>query len=152
MAYAKRSGVEVLPVDDSEFSREWISTWPELLSAHNLENLLLLRTQPVPAKIQYQRAADRIAGQRSGADIPEGRDLALWQRREGRIAAGILSRLRTNAPRRPVYIGGWQHLLSGGRLKTIRDILKLEEPSCLLLDRSICKWQLERVASLAGKC
>jgi len=134
-AYAKRSGVEVIPVDDSEFSKEWISTWPELISSANLENLLQLETASMPVKLQYERAARGIAGEPSSADIWGNKNIAVWQKRENHIAAQISSQLKKHSPARPIYIGGWQHLIFGGRFNTIRDILGLDESSCLLLDR-----------------
>jgi hypothetical protein len=157
VSYARLNGVEVVPVDYSEFSMEWISTWPELISSENIESLLKLETAVIPVTQHYREAARGIARRSSSPDIWAGKDSPLWQKREGYIAAAIRSQLEINAVSRPVYIGGWQHLIARGRLKTIRDILEIEESNCILLDHGpaagkVMKPSLPRVASLTGKC
>jgi hypothetical protein len=144
VAYTKHSGTKIVLVDDSEFSREWTNTWSELISPENLATLLQLETEVIPAPLYYERAASGIAGESVHSVMPGGVNLRPWQRREDYIAAQILSALKTNAPRRPVYIGGWRHLISGGELKTIRDILSLEASSCLLLDRASDSFRTSR--------
>lgn len=136
MTFAKGTGVKVVPVDDSEFSKEWIGTWQELISTANLRSLLQLETAAIPVHLQYEQAARGICEPSSVADIRGIGNLAPWQRREDHIAGHIRSQLSMNVPEKPLYVGGWQHLLSGGRLKTVRDILGIEEPLCLLLDRA----------------
>jgi hypothetical protein len=162
VSYARHAGVKVVPVDYSEFSREWIKTWPELISSENLETLLQLEDSQRPVSQHYAEAALEIAGRSGSRDITAGKDFEKWQKREDYIAEAIRSQLDINEPSRPIYIGGWRHLVAKGRLKTIRDILGIEGSGCFLLNNSPnadqIKWAeareqlFPRVASFTGKC
>jgi hypothetical protein len=105
-AYVKKTGTDLIAVDYSEFSREWIETWPEMTSAANIERLLELESSAPPVASLYAQAARRIGG---GPFLPEtlpGGDASGWQERERYMAAEITSALRRLSPERPVYIGG----------------------------------------------
>ncbi len=133
--YAKKTGIDLIAVDYSEFSREWIETWPEMTSAANIERLLELENAAPPVASLYAQAARRIGG---GPSIPEalpGVDETGWQERERYMAAEITSALERFSPERPVYIGGWWHLSCHGSVRTIRELLGIGAESCRLLDR-----------------
>jgi hypothetical protein len=140
-AYAKKTGTDLIAVDYSEFSREWIETWPEMTSAANIERLLELEGTAPPVASLYAQAARRIGG---GPSLPEtlpGGDASVWQERERYMAAEITSALGRLSPDRPVYIGGWWHLSCEGSVKTLRELLGIAVPSCRLLDRGeIGEW------------
>lgn len=132
-AFSRKTGAPVVPVDYSDFSREWVETWQEMISAENLLHLLQLHDSPIPLSLQYSQAERRIK-----CAIPEPefwtlKDYTKWQRREEHIASEILTALARFEPQRPVYIGGWRHLLGNGRVRTIRDILGVELSACRLL-------------------
>ncbi len=134
-AYAKKTGIDLVAVDYSEFSREWIETWPEMTSAANIERLLELASGAPSVASLYAQAARRIGG---GPSLPEnvpGGDVSGWQERERYMAAEITSALERLSPARPVYIGGWWHLSREGSIKTLRELLGVGAESCRLLDR-----------------
>jgi hypothetical protein len=134
-AYAKRTGIDLLAVDSSEFSRGWIETWPEMVSAANIELLLKLESAAPSASSLYAQAARRIGGGPSCPEtLPAGGEPG-WQEREIYLAAQITSALERFNPERPIYIGGWWHLSRRGNVKTVRELLGLGAASCLLLDR-----------------
>ncbi len=133
-AYCREFGGEVVPVDWSDFSRGWIDTWPELISAANLEVLLRINDRPPSMPESYDLAARIITG-RFPAPIQHLDDADRWQTREEHIIETILATLEVRQPIRPVYIGGWQHLTRGGPLPSIRDVLDIELTECFLLDR-----------------
>lgn len=133
-AYCKTTGAEVVPADWSDFSRRWIDTWPELISVENLESLLRLGDTPVLVSKNYDLAARTIVGN-SPAPSQDPEEARLWQKREEKISAEILSRIELRKPIRPLYIGGWRHLLSDGPFRTVRDILGIGLSNCFLLDR-----------------
>ena len=133
-AYAERTGTPLVAVDYSGFSRQWIMTWPEMISTGNIEVLLGMEKRAPPVFSLYARAARRIYGADTFPELPLA-DALLWQRREKRMAQKIAAALKRFSPKRPVYIGGWWHLSSGGNIKTLRELFGLNETSCLLLDR-----------------
>ena len=51
----------------------------------------------------------------------------LWEKRERFMAARIRSALKRFAPRKAVYLGGWQHLTVGGAFPSLRELLGLEQ-------------------------
>lgn len=132
-AYAKRTGIDLVAVDCSEFSREWIQTWREMISAENIERLLEMENARPPTRFFYARAAQGVAGG-CALPVPEPADSLRWQERENHMAREIASALARLSPLKPVYIGGWWHLCRGGSVKTIRDLLGIEAASCLLLN------------------
>lgn len=135
-AYASHAtGVTILAVDWSEFSRQWIETWGELISAENLESLLRLERMQIPVHVQYDRAARQITSGSPVLDPWTGNDFSPWRSREEHIAARIRLELAHRSPRLPIYIGGWRHLLRGGAFKTLRDILGITLSRCFLPDR-----------------
>jgi len=134
-AYAKRTGIDLIAVDYSEFSSEWIETWPEMTSAANIERLMEMESAAPPVASLYAQAARRIGG---GLSLPEtlpGGGAPGWQKRERHMAVEITSALERFNPERPVYIGGWWHLSCGGSVKTLRELLGIGAASCRLLDR-----------------
>jgi len=134
-AYAAKFFATVVPVDWSEFSRRWIGTWPELISTANLEVLLRREDSQPSIAGRYEQAAARIGGDRSAIHVQVGKDLPAWQDRERHIEAEIRSNLARSGPRRPLYIGGWQHLVAGGEPRSLRELLEIGLSSCHLLDR-----------------
>jgi hypothetical protein len=133
-AYTKKTGVDPVAVDSSEFSREWVETWPEMISAENIERLLHLDGARPSVSSLYAQAARRINGGPSSYETQPS-DAERWLEREKRMVRRIISALERFSPERPVYIGGWWHLSGGGSIKTVREILGIEAESCLLLDR-----------------
>jgi hypothetical protein len=133
-SYAKRTGIDLIGVDYCDFSRRWIETWQEMISAENIERLLELERAGQPVCSLYAQAAGRISGE---PFRPETRpaDPLLWQEREEHMAYEITSALKRFNPVRPVYIGGWWHLCRGTSIKTVRELLGIEAASCRLLDR-----------------
>ncbi len=134
-AYAKKTGAGLVAVDYSEFSREWIKTWPEMTSEANIARLLELERAAPPVSSLYAQAARRISGESLLPETLPGGDATGWQEREQYMADEIASALERFSPKRPVYIGGWWHLSRGGSVKTIRELLGIEAASCRLLDR-----------------
>lgn len=134
-AYASRRGATVIAADSSEFSRQWIETWAELISAQNLEILLTMDSTPDPVSRQYDTAARLIRGDVPAPGTLSDKDFSLWQDREEGLARNIRTGLFRNNPVRPLYIGGWMHLMSHGRLRSIRDLLGISLTRCFLLDR-----------------
>jgi hypothetical protein len=135
-AYAQKAGAPLAAVDYSGFSRKWIKTWPEMLSARNIELLLGMENREAPVCDLYARAARRIY--KEDAPFEAGRvDAPLWRRRETLMAGEIGAALERFTPQRPLYIGGWWHLCRGADIKTIRDLLGIPQTSCVLLDRAV---------------
>ncbi|MCE5242063.1 MAG: hypothetical protein ABFD98_12695 [Syntrophobacteraceae bacterium] len=141
--YARRSGVSVLLVDLSEFSRDLIVNWRELIDSHNLSSLLAMPSQPRrSAAALYDSAARRIHNITEASDPLPGIAFCdpakreLWEAREAHISRRILAGLMSRGPARPLYIGGFQHLLSGGAMRSLREILDVPPGRCLLLDRA----------------
>jgi hypothetical protein len=137
-SYAKKTGIYLIGVDYSDFSRRWIETWREMISAENIERLLELESAGPPVCSLYAQAAGRISGEPSR---PETRpaDPLLWQEREKHMAYEINSALERLNPVRPVYIGGWWHLSCQTSIKTLRELLGIGAASCRLLDRGLIK-------------
>jgi hypothetical protein len=134
-AYAKKTGIDLIAVDYSEFSREWIETWPDMTSAANIERLLELESAAPQVASLYAQAARRIGGGPSLPEILPGGDAPSWQERERYMADEITSALGRLSPERPVYIGGCWHLSCEGSIKTLRELLGIGAASCRLLDR-----------------
>ncbi len=134
-AYAKSAAAGLIAVDYAEFSREWISTWPEMISAENIERLLELESAAPQVSSLYAQAARRIGSGSLFLETLPGGNTLRWQEREEYMAAEIISALEHFNPERPVYIGGWWHLSCGGGVKTLRELLGIGAASCLLLNR-----------------
>ena len=130
--YAKKTGIDLIGVDCSDFSRRWIETWQEMISAENIELLLELESSGLPVSSLYAQAAGRISGEPS---LPETRpaDALRWQERERQMACEITCSLERFNPLRPVYIGGWWHLCCGTSIKTVRELLGIEAACCRLI-------------------
>ena len=140
-AYAKETRIDLIAVDYSEFSREWIETWPEMTSAGNIKRLLELESAAPPVVSLYAQAARRIGGGPSVPEILPGGDAPSWQERERYMADEITSALERLSPERPVCIGGWWHLSCEGSVKTLRELLEVGAESCRLLDRkAVGEW------------
>ncbi len=131
--YSRLTGAPPVAVDYSRFSREWIKTWPEMISEANIEMLLKMENGAPPVSSLYARAARMID---KGDTFPEAppADGFLWRRREKRMAQNIAAALERFSAKRPVYIGGWWHLSRGGAVKTVRELLEVAKTSCFLLD------------------
>ncbi|MCE5335805.1 MAG: hypothetical protein LLG06_14580 [Desulfobacteraceae bacterium] len=133
--YSRKTGTIVIPVDYSGFSREWIGTWPELISTGNLEQLLREDEIVQDASEQYWLAARRIDSAKPVRLLPAGSDSALWQEREHHLAGEITREIERRRPARPLYLGGWTHLVHSEGWQSLRDILGIPRSRCLLLDR-----------------
>ncbi len=131
-AYAKRTGTDLIMVDYSDFSRRWIETWQEMISAENIDRLLELDSAGPPVSSLYARAARRISAESLQPDIRPA-DAFRWQERERQIASEITSSLERFNPMRPIYIGGWWHLSCGKSIKTVRELLGIKAACCRLL-------------------
>ena len=131
-AYAKRTGTDLIMVDYSDFSRSWIETWQEMISAENIERLLGLESDGPPVCSLYVRAAERISRVPLRPETPLV-DALRWQEREEQMAREIASALERFNPVRPVYIGGWWHLCCGTSIKTVRELLGIEAACCRLI-------------------
>jgi hypothetical protein len=134
-AYSKRAGARLVAVDYSDFSRQWIGTWPEMISSENIEQLLQLKGSSPSVSSLYAGATRRLGGCDFYPDTLPGGDAHCWREREEHMAAEITSAVRVFDPKRPVFIGGWWHLSSGRSVRTLREILGVGPSSCLLLDR-----------------
>jgi hypothetical protein len=121
------------PVDYSDFSREWIETWQEMISVENIKRLLDLESTGAPVSCLYAQADRIIRGRDLPSEIPPAEETG-WREREERMARQISSTLERFIPARPVHIGGWWHLCCGGRVKTIRELLGIGAGSCRLLN------------------
>ena len=138
--YSRASGAELLLVDFSPFSREMISSWPEMLSSENLATLLSLpRDSRLAITKVYDLAAQGIRGESPTiAGIAEAGDAGtdpIWKKRERHMAGVIRSTLRTRHPKKSVHLGGWQHLTIGCRFSSLRELLRIDLFQCYLLDR-----------------
>jgi hypothetical protein len=107
-----------------------------MIAAENIEQLFKLESSVPPVASLYARAATKIGGVQFYPGTLPGGDALIWQRREKYMAAQITSALERLKPARPVYIGGWWHLTSGGSIRTLRELLGIGNDSCLLLDRT----------------
>jgi len=134
--YARRTGIALVAVDYSEFSRQWIETWPEMISVENIERLLKLESSRPSVSSLYAQAARRIDAGPLPIEAPPA-DAVRWSEREKQMALRIRSALERLNPERPVYIGGWWHLSRGGSIETIRELLGIGADSCRLLDRGV---------------
>lgn len=148
-AYAEKSGAHLVPVDYSKFSRHWIKTWPEMLSAGNIEILLGTENTAPPVATLYARAARRVF---EGETFPEALhyDAPLWRERERYMAQTITAALKRFTPERPLFIGGWWHLSRGGTIETLRELLAIGQTSCFLLtcSRPVCNCAADMLACL----
>ncbi len=133
VAFSRKTGAPVVPVDYSDFSCEWVETWQEMISAENILHLLQLHDRPIPLSLQYRQAARKIKCAIPEPEFLSSKDCTKWRQREEHIASEILTALARFEPQRPVYIGGWRHLLTYGRVETIRNILGVELSACRLL-------------------
>jgi hypothetical protein len=140
LRYSQASGADLLLVDFSPFSRKMISSWPEMICSENLATLLSLpRDSRLAITKIYDLAARGIREESTTiAGITEaggaGTD-PLWKKREHHMAAVIRSTLRTRRPKKPVHLGGWQHLTVGGCFSSLRELLRIDHFQCYLLDR-----------------
>jgi hypothetical protein len=138
--YSRASGVELVLVDFSPFSRRMISSWPEMISSENMVTLLSLpRDSRLAITKVYDLAARGILG---GSSIIAGIAEAggagtdpLWKKRERHMAAVIRSMLQSRHPKKSLHLGGWHHLTVGGCFSSLRELLRIDLCQCYLLDR-----------------
>lgn len=138
--YSRLGKASLLLVDYSPFSRRWISDWRELISTRNIRSLLAERQQSHPGFSRiYAQAASLIFGQRpfpmNPLDLSHQIKDRMWQKRERTLAKRILRILSGIVVEKPVFIGGWQHLIGGTTPPTLRSYLGIESSRCHLLDR-----------------
>lgn len=139
--YGAETGVPLVCVDSSAFSRHWIDTWPELVSVENLSVLLSIEAGALSYESLYESAArqiDHIAGDRFPAHGAKGdlRPDRRWEQRERFMADRILRALREHRPGSPAFIGGWWHLTPRTAPPTLRAMLEVPIDRCLLIHRS----------------
>lgn len=134
-SYARKTGVPVIPIDKSEFSRQWIETWPEMLSAANLEMLLRCEDRIESVAGQYALAARKLSASSPEPLFAAEPEAALWGDREKHLACSVTAELEKMRPGRAVYLGGWRHLLHAEKAMSLRDMLDVPSTACLLLDR-----------------
>lgn len=139
-SYARNSGAGLFTVDYSLFSRQWIDSWPELISVQNLSVLLSLPSSRTDVAQVYRLASYHIRGTKDSSlhGIFKKTDPSseLWEVRERYMAEEVGKLLFLFRPARPVYIGGWRHLVSGGAVPALRDLLKVESFRCRLLSEA----------------
>jgi len=136
-AHAVGTGASLILVDYSGFSRKWIESWPEMISAENLRGLLCLPSTLDSIDRVYRTAERCIATNQPpvpGITVCAS-DVDLWQERECRMARKIVAALYARRPARPLYLGGWWHLTRDSRITTLRELLGAESSRCMLLDR-----------------
>lgn len=139
--YAVRFGVPLFLADHSRFSCRSIASWPEMLMVENLEILLSLPTAYPSSDSLYREAARRI---REDASLPSpcrspttcSIDRRMWKMREAFLAGKILDVLHDFQPASPLHICGWRHMMSGGDIPTVREILGIHPNRCMLLDEA----------------
>lgn len=139
--YSLAAGIPFCLIDRSDFSHRWISFWPELISVKNLRLLISsqLRAQGSCA-CQYGQAALRMHIGRPGhiRHYSTGRASSdfHWVKREQHLARKTVAVLCKMEPTRPLFVGGWQHLVPGECPPTLRDYLNVKAHQCILLDRA----------------
>ncbi len=69
-AYARRTGTPLVAVDYSGFSRKWIKTWPEMISAGNIEILMGLQESSCFLLDRAGEGLGRSEGQKRGELCP----------------------------------------------------------------------------------
>jgi hypothetical protein len=152
-AYSRDSTADYRLVDLSHYSRQWISSWPDLISTENLTSLLSIEPLVPTISTLYESAARRISAQ-TVSSLFEGKlaDVAgvqAWAEREYYLARSVLSAMNRLRPSKAVYLGGWNHLTTGGGSETLRDILGLDRSQCLLLHERLPS-EIKRSALGAG--
>ena len=130
------SGARPVPVDDSSYSRKLIAWWPELLSEENLVHLLELQNEPVSVAREYKRAIRGLSGEKmiGGFFLPEDDEWEALEKRERLMASKIMRVQQSVQPRRALWIGGWKHLMNVGTIPTLRDLLRISQSRCMILD------------------
>ena len=139
--HCARNDSRILLCDCSEFSRQWVASWPGMISPANIRSLL---SNPGTAPRHeignaYGMAARALAAELALADErPSSRALESrwdsgWDRRERHLASTVWAALHALRPRNPVYLGGWRHLLLGQSPPTLRELLGIPRHRCILL-------------------
>ncbi len=142
--YSRQRNVPLALVDSSDFSRERIAGWDELLSPGNLETLLSLPAERTSTTALYELAGKAISAssepacQFPAAGRVHGAEEA-WAARERYLAAAIRHKVAQFHPRQPLYLGGWWHLTRGTAIPTLRDLLELESFQCVLLQQATAR-------------
>ncbi|NLI80687.1 MAG: hypothetical protein GX443_03230 [Deltaproteobacteria bacterium] len=134
------TGTPVLLVDHPKWSRIWIRHWPHLLSQKNIQTLVTLKNQDLPPISRIYRLAAACIDNGPAAN-GESLPFSRWPHdrftleREQHLAKRIFSGLQTLDPKRPLFVGGWMHLVYGVNQPRLRDYLKGITCGCALLDR-----------------
>ena len=136
-SYALAHKAHLFPVDDSLFSQEWIRSWPELVSVENLSVLLRSSLSIPPMEEAYRSASSQIRNKKGTSlwSLPgrSGQEKEMWEKRERHMASQIEKTLFALHSAEAVYVGGWWHLTSNETLPTLRDLLGIGSPRCILL-------------------
>lgn len=139
--YSMAKGIPVCLIDRSDFSRQWIRAWPELIAPQNLRFLVStqLRAQG-SCSCQYEQAAFLMRIVRPGHSrcclkASFSKDV-VRVKRERHLARKVEAILRRWQPGRPVFVGGWQHVVPGQYQPALRDYLNAQAHQCILLDRA----------------
>lgn len=140
--YSLAAGIPLCLIDRSDFSRQWIRFWPDLIAPQNLEFLVSSQMQAQGSYSgRYEQAALLMGIGRAGRSRHcLGGSLSPdfeWVKREHHLARKTAAILSKREPRRPVFVGGWRHMVQGECRPTLRDYLNVPVHQCLLLDRAL---------------
>lgn len=139
--FCRRTGIPLFLVDHSQWSRRCINQWPELLSWQNIHSLVTLKSHTREGITRiYHRAASLIgtgvAPHRTSISVFPSYNDRCRIRRERYLAKRIVHILETHAPRQPLFVGGWSHLVRDEDQSTLRQYLGTMTTHCNLLDRT----------------
>jgi hypothetical protein len=135
--YARFHPSRWLLCDASAFSRRFMASWPELISRENLAKLLAFSDSSRSHQDGYFLARRALAEEDRResfwTEAVESRWSSWWARREEHLARTVWTALHAFEPKRPVYLGGWQHLLRSRGHATLRTLLGVGVDRCVLL-------------------
>lgn len=123
--------------DASAFSRQFMASWPELICRENLYRLLYFSDSAKSYQDGYMMARRALGEEDRGESlwigVVEKQWGSWWNRREQHLARSVWTALHALKPGRPVYLGGWQHLLHSRDHVTLRTLLGIGRDRCVLL-------------------
>lgn len=120
-------------VDQSSFSRSLIAHWHELISTENLVYLLGMPYERPSIQALYRNASLRISESFPALESADDEEQSVWFEREVFMAGKILNIMSAFKRKKAVYVGGWRHLTTGGKIPTVRDLLGVDLTRCRLV-------------------
>ncbi|MEF3168795.1 MAG: hypothetical protein K6360_05605 [Deltaproteobacteria bacterium] len=144
LAFGKRRGIPVVPVDTGELARKELPRWEDdLLSKANLLSQTACEAEPVELHIERRHAeAKRILSEPWNG--PQAHHPLRWlgerewEKRERLLAQRVR---RIHRIKRPlVHIGGWMHMVIGSPWLTLADRLCDLSPMRILLSPVDSAW------------